>query len=97
MGNLIVNIRILYWHFQISNQGVFNFISNKEAHKKLDDGWFAVYDFFGINNFVYSRCVCKEKHLIDIVTGEQVYKFSLRNGRKFIATKRFSFFRAYGD
>lgn len=44
MSNLRVNIRIFYWHLQVTkNWGIS--ISYNEFHKGLPDGWFEVYDF----------------------------------------------------
>lgn len=44
MGDLRVNIRIFYWHFQVSKKWKFRLHYN-EYHKGLPDGWFEVYDF----------------------------------------------------
>jgi hypothetical protein len=44
MSDLRVNIRILYYHFKITNDWKFIVDYNK-FHKGLPDGLFSVYDF----------------------------------------------------
>ncbi len=44
MSNLRVNIRILWYHIQITDGWKLK-ISNNDYHHKLKHGWFAVYQF----------------------------------------------------
>ena len=44
MSDLIINIRILMWHFQINNDWVCKVIYNP-FHKGLKNGWFEIYTF----------------------------------------------------
>lgn len=44
MSNLIINIRILMWHFQVTGNWRFSLKYN-DAHKELKNGWFAIYRF----------------------------------------------------
>ncbi len=44
MSDLIVNIRIAMWHFQITQDWKCSLKYNK-THKGLKNGWFEVYEF----------------------------------------------------
>ena len=44
MSNLRINIRILMWHFQVTDNWKTSFTYNS-THKGLKDGWFACYEF----------------------------------------------------
>lgn len=44
MSSLRVNIRILMYHFQISDNWKCTWTYN-DYHKKLKYGWFAIYEF----------------------------------------------------
>lgn len=44
MSNLIINIRILMWHFQVSDNWKVK-IEYNEYHRKLEHGWFRCYEF----------------------------------------------------
>jgi hypothetical protein len=49
MGNYRINIRILMWHFQVSDDWKFSFNYNK-YHKGLKYGWFDVCTFTPFKN-----------------------------------------------
>jgi hypothetical protein len=42
---------------------------------------------------IMSKCIRKEFWFTDVVSGDRVYMFWLKNGKKFMATSRFSLFR----
>lgn len=44
MSDLRLNLRILMWHLQISDNWKFTFTYN-DYHKGLKHGWFAIHEF----------------------------------------------------
>jgi len=48
MSNLYINIRILNWHFQLTNEWKFSISNNADSHgnKGYPDGYFSIYQFF---------------------------------------------------
>jgi hypothetical protein len=48
-----------------------------------------------IKNKLYSPCVKVESAFIDKVSGKMVYRYYLKNGKKFLANSRFNTFRVH--
>jgi hypothetical protein len=44
MRDSLINIRILMWHFKMSNRYNFS-VSYNDYHNKLEHGWFRIYEF----------------------------------------------------
>ena len=47
MSDLLINIRIGLYHFQLTNQYKMT-IKRNDAHKDNHDGYFSIYEFFGL-------------------------------------------------
>lgn len=47
MSNLIINIRVGLYHLQVTNDYKVEIVYN-DAHKGFPDGFFAIYEFFGL-------------------------------------------------